>query len=281
MSGGGSPSNVTQTQVTQLPQWLTDANTYGAGQAQNLYQTGGPAYYPGQTVAPFSPMQEQYLSGAQNLATQGSPLTQTAQAADQNIASGALANPASNPYLQQTFNYAANAVQNKLGSEFASQGRNPQASQAAQADQMNQLASNIYGGNYQFGINQQANAIQQANPLANENWFNLNQLNAAGQQVQGQAQNMIGANQNLYNYYAQLPWTNLSNYMNQVNAMQHGGTQTNTQPYFQNQMGNALGGAATGAALGSAAAGASDGAIGGPMGMAIGGGLGLLAGYFG
>lgn len=278
---GGSPSNVTQTQVTQLPQWLTNANTYGAGQAQNLYNTGGPAYYPGQQVAPFSPLQEQYFTGVQNLATQGSPLTQAAQQQDTNIINGMYMNPATNPYLQQTFDYAANAVQNRVGSQFAGSGRNPEASVAVQNDQLNQLANQIYGGNYQFGAQQQAQAIQQANPLANENWFNLAQLGNAGQQVQNQAQQMIGANQNLYNYYAQLPWTNLNNYMNQVNSMQHGGTQTNTQPYFQNQWGNALGGAATGAALGSAAAGASQGAIGGPMGMAIGGGLGLLAGYFG
>ncbi|MDE2471355.1 MAG: hypothetical protein KGL35_22140, partial [Bradyrhizobium sp.] len=112
----------------------------------------------------------------------------------------------------------------------------------------------------------------QANPLANENWFNLSQLGNAGAQVQQQAQAYQGANQNLYNYYAQLPWTNLNNYMNQVNSMQHGGTQTNTQPYFQNQGAGALGGAAAGAAAGSAF---------GPWGTAIGGGLGLLAGYFG
>lgn len=266
---GGSPSNVTQTQVTQLPSWLTAANTYGAGQAQNLYNTGGPAYYPGNQVAPFSPLQEQYFSGVQNLATQGSPLTSTAQNADQYIASGALASPTSNPYLQQNFNYAADAVQNQLGSEFAGSGRNPQASLAAQADQMNQLAAQMYGNNYQFGINQQMNAIQQANPLANENWLNLAQLNGAGQQLQNQSQAMIGANQNLYNYYAQLPWTNLSNYMNTVNSLAHGGTQTNTQPYFQNQASGALGGAAAGAAAGSAF---------GPWGTAIGGGLGLLTG---
>ena len=272
MSGGGSPSNVTQTQVTQLPQYLTDANTFGAGRAQSLYNTGGPAFYPGQQVAPFSPMQEQYLTGVQNLATQGSPLTQAAQQQDTNIVNGQYMNPATNPYLQQTFDYAANAVQNKVGSEFAGAGRNPEASVAVQNDQMNQLANQIYGGNYQFGAQQQAQAIQQANPLANENWFNLAQLGNAGQQVQGQAQQMIGANQNLYNYYAQLPWTNLNNYMNQVNSMQHGGTQTNTQPYFQNQGAGALGGAAAGAAAGSAF---------GPWGTAIGGGLGLLAGYFG
>jgi hypothetical protein len=269
---GGSPSNVTQTQVTQLPSWLTNANTFGAGQAQNLYNTGGPAYYPGQQVAPFSSMQEQALSGAQNLATQGSPLTSAAQQQDTNIVNGQYMNPATNPYLQQTFNYAANAVQNKLGSEFAGSGRNPEASVAAQSDQMNQLANQIYGGNYQFGAQQQAQAISQANPLANQNWTNLAQLDSYGQQVQGQAQNMIGANTNLYNYNAQLPWTNLNNYMNQVNSLAHGGTQSNTQPYFQNQTGNALGGAAAGAAAGSAF---------GPWGTAIGGGLGLLSGYFG
>ena len=271
--GGGSPSNVTQTQVTQLPQWLTNANTFGAGQAQNLYGTGGPMYYPGETVAPFSPMQEQYLSGVQNLATQGSPLTQTAQNADQYIASGALASPASNPYLQSNLGYAMGNVQNQLGSEFAGSGRNPQASYAAQASADNQLASQMYGNNYQFGVNSQLNAINQANPLANENWFNLSQLGNAGAQVQQQAQAYQGANQNMYNYYAQLPWTNLNNYMNTVNAMQHGGTQTNTQPYFQNQTAGALGGAAAGAAAGTA--------IMPGWGTAIGAGIGLLGGYFG
>lgn len=282
MSGGG-PSNVTQTQVTQLPQWLTNANTYGAGQAQSLYNTGGPSFYPGQQVAPFSPMQEQYLTGVQNLATQGSPLTQAAQQQDTNIVNGMYMNPATNPYLQQTFDYAANAVQNKVGSQFAGAGRNPEASVAVQNDQMNQLANQIYGGNYQFGAQQQAQAIQQANPLANENWFNLAQLGNAGQQVQGQAQQMIGANQNLYNYYAQLPWTNLNNYMNTVNAMQHGGTQSNTQPYFQNHTAGAIGGGLAAAAAEQAAVHAglmAAGTASGPIGWGL-MGLGALAGYGG
>jgi len=33
MSGGGSPSNVTQTTKTQLPAWLDSANSFGASQA--------------------------------------------------------------------------------------------------------------------------------------------------------------------------------------------------------------------------------------------------------
>lgn len=280
--GGGQPSNTTTTTVQQLPAWLNNANTFGAQQAQNLYQTGGPAYYPGNTVAPFSPMQEQYLSGVENLASNGSPVMNTANSQMQTMLSGAYLNPASNPYLQQTFNDAANAVQQKVGSEFAGSGRNPEASVGVQNDQMNQLASQIYGGNYQNAMDNLTKVTAYAPAYDSQTWGDLGQLGQAGSQVQQQAGNMQTANQNLYNYYAQLPWTNLSNYMGQVNSLASGGSASTTQPYMgPSKTQTALGGAATGAALGSMVAGASSGAIAGPVGMGVGAGLGLLAGYFG
>jgi len=83
---------------------------------------------------------------------------------------------------------------------------------------------------------------------------------------------MIGANQDLYNYYSQLPWTNLSNYMNQVNSLAHGSNTANTTPFYGPSKGeSALGGAATGAATGAM--------VGGPYGALIGGGIGLVGGY--
>lgn len=65
---------------------------------------------------------------------------------------------------------------------------------------------------------------------------------------------MIGANQNLYNAYAQQPANALANYMNQVNSLAHGGNASSTQPYFNNSGGaaGAFGGAAAGAGLASA-----------------------------
>lgn len=62
---------------------------------------------------------------------------------------GKYLDPNSNPYLASTFNQAANAVQNRVASQFGQAGRNLEASIPVQNDQMNQLATQIYGGNYQ------------------------------------------------------------------------------------------------------------------------------------
>lgn len=82
----------------------------------------------------------------------------------------------SNPYLDATFNQAANAVQNRVSSEFAGSGRNLESSIPVQNDQLNQLATQIYGGNYANERQLQSQAAQQA-PLASQaNVSNLNAL---------------------------------------------------------------------------------------------------------
>lgn len=273
--GGGTPSNTTTTSVQKLPAWLDSANSFGAGQAQNLYQQGGPQFYPGNTVAPFSPMQEQYFSGVENLAQNGSPVENSATGQITQTLDGSYLNPATNPYLQGTFNQAANAVQNRLGSQFASDGRNPSMSLGAQADAMNGLANQIYGGAYNDERANQMKALAYSPAMDQMGLTGLNALNSAGGMLQNQAQNMQGQSQNLYNYYAGLPWTNLNNYMNTVNSMGHGGDSSVTGPGPQKP-------SQTMTALGMGASGAATGAmIGGPYGAAIGGGIGLLAGYFG
>lgn len=165
-----------------------------------------------------------------------------------------------------------------MGSEFAGSGRNLEASIPVQNDQMNQLATQIYGGNYANERQLQSQAAGQA-PLASQAAIQTNNaVGQAGAALQGQSQNQINAAMNQWNYNQNLPYNNLSNYMNTVNSLAHGQTTTNTQPVYQNTAGNAIGGAATGAALGGMVAGASDGAIGGPVGMGVGAGLGLLGG---
>ena len=61
---------------------------FGFQQAQNLYNSGGPDYYGGSTVVPFSRQTEQALGMMENRALQGNPLNQMAQQYAANTLSG-------------------------------------------------------------------------------------------------------------------------------------------------------------------------------------------------
>jgi hypothetical protein len=161
-SGGGSGSQTTSTEPPKFIQpYLQDA----AGQSRGLYDQGGPQYYGGNTVVPFSQQTEDSLALTEGRARAGSPVTHAAQDYAQGILSktptsqfGNTANPyasadnpygnVNNPYLDATFNKAADSVQNRLSSQFAGSGRNIGASRAVNADELNNLANTVYGGAY-------------------------------------------------------------------------------------------------------------------------------------
>jgi hypothetical protein len=79
-----------------------------------------------------------------------------------NTLQGDYLNPDSNPYLQGTFNRAADLTRGRLDSEFAGAGRNLGAAQPARSEELQTLASNIYGGNYQAERDRQQSALGQA-----------------------------------------------------------------------------------------------------------------------
>lgn len=139
---------------------------YGAEQSRSLYGTGGPQYYGGNTVVPFSSQTEQALGMTEQRALNGSPVTNAAQNYATNTLSndptsqfGSGANPyassanpygsVNNPYLDATFGKAADSVQNRLETQFAGAGRNVGASMPANSDMLQSLASQIYGGAYE------------------------------------------------------------------------------------------------------------------------------------
>ena len=67
-----------------------------------------------------------------------------------------------NPYLDSTFNRAADLTRTRLASEFVGQGRDIAASLPARSEELQTLSSNIYGGNYQAERDRQVNAVGQA-----------------------------------------------------------------------------------------------------------------------
>ena len=273
MSGGG-----TNTVSSSVPSQFVPYYTQALGLGQNLLESGGPQYYPGQQVAPLNPLQEQGLTSLQNTAT-APTASQGAQAANQFETSGALLNPAMNPYLQGTFQQGANQVQNNLDSQFAGSGRNIIGSAPVQSDELNNLATQLYGGAYQQGLQTMTQASALAPSIDAGTYLPSQELLSGGSGLQGQTQNLINANENQWNYNQQLPYNQLSWYSSLLGQ--------NSSPFSQQQQsssGNpwqtAAGAGLLGSSLyGSGALGAIGGLFGGGAGTAAAGDAALAAGF--
>lgn len=143
-----------------------------ARQSQALYQTGGPQYYPGNTVVPFSQQTENALGLTEQRALQGSPVVGAAQDyathtlnTDPSSQFGNASNPyasyanpyggASNPSLDAVFNRGADAITQRLQSSFAGSGRNIDSASPVAADEMGSLYAGIYAPAYENERNRQ------------------------------------------------------------------------------------------------------------------------------
>lgn len=229
MGGSSSSSGVTRVEpsTVQAP-YLRDA----FASAQNLYNQNGRAA----PVVPFSPQTETALGLQEQRALSGSPVTNAAQQyATQSLQGGFMG---SNPYLDSTFNKAALATQNQLASEFARSGRNVDASEGLRSQQLNDLATGIYGGAYDAERNRMQGILPFANSLANQDYQDINALRDVGGQVEG-----------LAGEYANASGNALDQYLARVRGTDYGSTQTSRMRGPSNGVAGALGGAALGTAI--------------------------------
>lgn len=271
------------TTTTQGPPAYLQPFLEGAANAgTNLYNQGPQQFYPGQSVVPFSSQTQQAMGMQQQRAMQGSPLIGQAQNFAQGMLQGntplaGMAQGGANPYLDQTFNRAAGAVNRSMDTVLARSGRDLTGNLGARSDQLNNLATNIYGNAYESDANrrlqaastlgsQQLQAAGQSIPLAREDYFDIGQLGQVGQQVEGQAGRIQQDNMNRWNFANNAPWENLNRYMGVLSGAPYGGTTTQSTPMHSNPLGGALGGAAT-----------AYGAFGNPYAALAGG----VLGYFG
>lgn len=252
MGGGGSGG----TQRVEPPKYQLPYLTSGLGRAEELYQQG-------QSVVPLSGETEASLQGAAARAQGGSPLTSSAQGLATNTLNGGFLG--ANPYLDQTFQRAALQTQNQLASEFAGAGRNVQASEGLRSQQLNDLATGIYGGAYDSERNRQQQTLGVANSLANQDYVDLGQLGQVGAAREGYAQEQADA-----------PGLNLDRFLGRVSGNMG---QTSYTGQSRNRAAGAIGGAQlgynAGNMLGSYMGGNSNayGGIGALLG-ALGGGWG-------
>ena len=145
---GGGPKNVTSTTNTEVPDFLKGPLTSSVNAAQRQFNNSG---------------------------ADGNALIGQAQGLTGQTINGDFLSPDSNPFLEGTFNRAADLTRGRLATEFAGNGRDLEASAPARSDELQTLSSNIFGGNYQAERGRQQAAVGQASNLDPLNRF-LNQL---------------------------------------------------------------------------------------------------------
>lgn len=295
MSGGGSqqPSGSTTT-VQKSDPWSVQQPFLQTGfnQAQSLFNTGGPQYYPGQTYSPETATQSTALADTSALGLGGGPSSSSgansavSNILDPNFLNSNPGNAAYNGILSgnsPAINAAvANATPGLLDT-FTGGGTVTAGSAApyavgkgvgnAVAGAMLPAAAGL-SGNYGQAAGQQNTAAAFGAPAASQLAYgNLSNAYGAGAQQQTMGQNTINDQLSRYNYGQTQPY-NLLDWYNGAVGGSFGGTSTLTSPYFTQRsggLGGALGGAASGAALGS---------MFGPWGTGIGAvGGGLLGGF--
>lgn len=233
MDSGGQ----TQTTSSSSAPWSGQQPylTYGFQQAQDLYQNAAtPAYFPGQTVASQSPQTQAAIAGTTARAENGSPLN-TAN-------SGYLSDVLSGKYLtgnpmQGALNQSiSDSVLPTVESQFSGGGRygSPAMAGTMTTALADAIAPSEYG-NYQQERQNQQTASSMAPTAANQDYVDLGQLNAAGQQQDAFNQSNINANIDRYNYGQTGPGSPLGKLQNYLTAVQGGswgsqGTSTTTQP---------------------------------------------------
>jgi len=242
------------TQRTEPPKYQLPFLQHGVQSARTLFDQQW--QNPANIVAPQNGATIDALRGMEGMARNGNPVTGSAgNLAQQTLQGGFLG---ANPWLDQTFNRAALATQNQLASQFARSGRNIDASQDLRSGQLNDLATQIYGGNYEAERNRQQQVLGMSPALGQAQYTDFDRLLGVGQTQEGYHQQNLDAR-----------GTALDEYMNRVSG----------------NMGNTIktsgGGNRAAGALGGAMAGAQLGSMFFPgIGTVIGGiGGGLLGGY--
>lgn len=237
-SGGGSSGTQTVTQNNSPPAYALPGLQQGATDLATNYAKGAPAYYPGQTVAPFSPQQQQSIQGITNLATGGNQtLTDANKQLDSTI-NGDYLN--SNPYFSQV----AQNVRQPTDSAFASGGRYDSGQHDAAV--ASALAPYAYQ-NYAAERQNQLSAINQAPAIDQAQYYGLGQLGNVGAAVQQQGQNVLNADQTKYNYNQNKDQSWIQQYLATLNGAQ-GGSSTTTSPIYQPSPWSQVAGAGLGAA---------------------------------
>lgn len=248
------------TTSTQIDPTIQPFLSYGLGEAQRLYQAGGPQYYPGQTYVAPSATTQSGLQALENRAMQGSPLVGQAQRQLQGTIGGDYLS--GNPFFQGAFAPAAQAATQQfqtaigdIGSAASKAGRYGSGAMGTLQDrasgQLAQQLSNTAGQlayqNYSDERARQQAATMAAPAMAQADYQDIQNLLAAGQAREGYTGQQLQSDIARFNFGQQQPQQNLSAFLSSVygNPMSNLRSTTQSGVSDTSTLQNLLGTAAT------------------------------------
>ena len=230
MSGGGQTS--TSTTSSGPPAYLQPYLQYGAQQAQQIYKSSQPSYFPGATVASQSPASRAAISGTAARAINGSPLNRASAGYLGDVLSGRYLAPG-NPYQGALNRSISDSVLPAVESQFSAAGRygSPAMGESLTTALADAIAPSAYGNYQQERQNQNAAAGMAPNQAA-QDYVDLGQLASAGGQQDQYAQSLVDANVARWNYGQNIQGNKLAQMMALLNGGNYGtqGTSTTTAP---------------------------------------------------
>ena len=225
-SSGNDTTKTTQKSDPWGPQ--TPYLKYGMDEATRLYQQAGPQYYPGSTVAGFSPTQQQAQQMGAARATNGNAGMKMSEGMNNDFMSGKYLN--SDPYSDQVFQNIQSKVLPSVNSQFMNSGRYGSDSHAGT---MTTDLTNAYAPyasqQYQQGLDRMQQAGQNAFGYAANDWTDINALSNIGGQQQQLGQQELNDAAARWDYYQQLPYNKLGQYQNNIGGNYGGTTVGKTQ----------------------------------------------------
>lgn len=217
------------TTTTAIDPTIQPFLSFGLGEAQRLYQAGGPQYYTGQTYVSPSETTQAGLQALEQRAMQGSPLVSQAQQQVQNTISGNYLS--GNPFFQGAFAPAAQAATTQfqkaigdIGSAASKAGRYGSGAMNTLQDrasgQLAQQLSNTAGQlayqNYADERARQQAATMAAPGMAQADYQDIQNLLAAGQAREGYTGQQLQSDIARFNFQQNAPQQNLATFLSSV-----------------------------------------------------------------
>jgi hypothetical protein len=240
--GGGKGGGGETTSQTQIDPTIRRYRDFGLSEAQRLYQSANPQYYPGQTFVSPSEQTQAGLQAQQARAMQGNPLLPAAQQQQQSVIGGQYL--ANNPFFNQALAGAGQAATsqyfnaiNQAQSGASQAGRYGSGAQenlfnragTTLANTLANTAGNLMYQNYGAERGRQEAAAMNAPQLAMADYADIDRLRDVGQTAEDYQQAALQSDIARFDFEQNLPYQKLTQYNNAVYGAPAGQMQTSQQ----------------------------------------------------